>query len=144
MGHNVEAVHNKGEGDILLIPQPTTYAGDPLNWPIWKKYYQLFLLALYACAFSYGENTLGSAWETVSLDTGVSLTNMNGGSALNYLLLGFCDIFWVPVAMKIGRRPVFLATTTICMCAAIWQGKFNGTASWSKSPMQIKYNADQD
>jgi hypothetical protein len=44
-------------------------------------------VALYACAFSYGENTLGAAWTTVSEDTGVSLTNMNGGSALNYLLL---------------------------------------------------------
>jgi hypothetical protein len=57
------------------------------NWSRWKKYYQLFLVALYACAFSYGENTLGAAWTTVSEETGVSLTSMNGGSALNYLLL---------------------------------------------------------
>lgn len=28
-----------------------------------------------------------AAWNTVSKDTGVTLTNMNGGSALNYLLL---------------------------------------------------------
>jgi hypothetical protein len=28
-----------------------------------------------------------AAWTTVSEETGVSLTNMNGGSALNYLLL---------------------------------------------------------
>ncbi|KUI61896.1 hypothetical protein VP1G_09041 [Cytospora mali] len=56
---------------------------------------------------------------------------MDGGSALNYLLLGFCNIFWIPTAMKIGRRPVFLATTAICMCAGIWLGKFNGTASWT-------------
>lgn len=128
----MDATHNNGKGDIVLIPQPTTYAGDPLNWPVWKKYYQLFLLALYACAFSYGENTLGAAWETVSEDTGVSLTNMNGGSALNYLLLGFCNIYWIPTAMKIGRRPVFLVTTTICMCAGVWLGRLNGTASWSK------------
>ncbi|KAF4502550.1 MFS transporter [Fusarium agapanthi] len=44
-------------------------------------------------AFSYGENTLGAAWTIVSKDTGVSLTNINGGSALNYLLLGFVNIY---------------------------------------------------
>lgn len=77
-----------------------------------------------------GENLLGAAWTTVSKDTGVSLTNLNGGGALNYLLLGFVNIFWIPAAAKLGRRPVFLATTAIWMCAAIWTGKFHGVAQW--------------
>ncbi|KIW79602.1 hypothetical protein Z517_06214 [Fonsecaea pedrosoi CBS 271.37] len=131
--HTLQAAHVGGTSDIVLIPQPTGAGGDPLRWSRWKKYYQLFLLALYACAFSFGENTLGAAWTTVSEDTGVSLTNMNGGSALNYLLLGFVNIFWIPTAMKIGRRPVFLATTIICMAAGVWLGKVNGTASWMLS-----------
>lgn len=63
------------------------------RWSRWKKYYQLFLVALYACAFSYGENTLGAAWTTVSEDTGVTLVNMNAGSALNYLLLVSLPLF---------------------------------------------------
>lgn len=104
-----------------------------MKWSRFKKYYQLFLLALYACAFSYGENTLGAAWTTVSDETGVTLTNMNGGSALNYLLLGFVNILWIPTAMKIGRRPVFLLSTVICMCAGIWLGKFTGTGQWMLS-----------
>jgi MFS family permease len=128
--HSLETAHAKGTNDIVLIPPPTAAGADPLRWHRLQKYYQLFLLALYACAFSYGENTLGAAWTTVSEETNVSLTNMNGGSALNYLLLGFVNIFWIPTAMKIGRRPVFLASTVICMCAGIWLGKFHGTASW--------------
>ncbi|EXJ86150.1 hypothetical protein A1O1_06520 [Capronia coronata CBS 617.96] len=128
--HNLHTAHSHGTGDIVLIPAPTTAGADPLLWNRFKKYYQLFLLALYACAFSYGENTLGAAWTTVSEDTGVSLTNMNGGSALNYLLLGFVNIFWIPSAMKIGRRPVFIASTVVCMCAGVWLGEFHGTASW--------------
>ncbi|PSS12906.1 hypothetical protein M430DRAFT_143353 [Amorphotheca resinae ATCC 22711] len=132
VNHKVEVQHagTEGSSDIILIPQPTECDGDPLRWPRWKKYYQLFLVALYACAFSYGENTLGAAWTTVSEDTGVSLTNMNGGSALNYLLLGFVNIFWIPAAMKIGRRPVFLLTTILCLCAGVWTGKFHGTGQW--------------
>lgn len=33
-------------------------------------------------------------------------------------------------AMKFGRRPVFILTTIICMCAGVWLGKFQGTAQW--------------
>ncbi|KAH8672564.1 hypothetical protein BGZ60DRAFT_526872 [Tricladium varicosporioides] len=126
----VQHIGATGSSDIVLILQPTEFGGDPLTWSRWKKYYQLFIVALSACAFSYGENTLGAAWTTVSEDTGVSLTNMNGGSALNYLLLGFVYIFWIPAAMKIGRRPVFIVTTILCLCAGVWLGKFQGTGQW--------------
>lgn len=131
VSHSLGVSHaNAGSSDVVLIPQPTACGSDPLTWSMSKKYYQLFLLALYACAFSMGENLLGAAWTTVSNDTGVSISNLNAGGALNYLLLGFVNIFWIPAAMKIGRRPVFLATTAICLGAAIWTGMFHGLAQW--------------
>ncbi|THW08599.1 MFS general substrate transporter [Aureobasidium pullulans] len=129
VNHDLDTAH-QGSSDIVLIPRPTECGSDPLTWSRWKKWYQLFLLALYACAFSFGENTLGAAWTTVSEDTGVSLVNMNGGSALNYLLLGLCNIWWISTANKIGRRPVFLLTTLICCMAGVWQGRVHGTAQW--------------
>lgn len=55
---------------------------------------------------------------------------MNGGSALNYLLLVFVNIFWIPAAMKIGRRPVFLITTVLCLSAGVWLALFHGTGQW--------------
>ena len=58
---------------------------------------------------------------------------MNGGSALNYLLLGFVNIFWIPAAMKFGRRPVFLATIVIDTCSMVWIGKFTGVTQWMLS-----------
>ncbi|KAK0659534.1 putative MFS-type transporter [Lasiodiplodia hormozganensis] len=79
------------------------------------------------------EYLVDAAWTTVSEDTGVSLTNMNGGSALNYLLLGFVNMLWIPTAMKIGRRPVLLLTTLICTGAGIWSANFTGTAQWMLS-----------
>jgi MFS family permease len=114
-------------GQLGYCPYPTS---NRVRLRRWKKWYQLFLLALYACAFSFGENTLGAAWTTVSEDTGVSLVNMNGGSALNYLLLGLCNIWWISTANKVGRRPVFLFTTLICCLAGVWQGRVHGTAQW--------------
>lgn len=116
--------------EIVNIPAPTSCAGDPLAWPRLKKFWQLFVVSLYACCFAFGENNLGAAWTTVSDDIGVNMDNMNGGSALNWLLLGFFNVLWIPTAMKLGRRPVFIATTSIALCAMVWIGKCNGTASW--------------
>ncbi|KAK5131150.1 hypothetical protein LTR08_001298 [Meristemomyces frigidus] len=129
--HNLGSRHARGgKSDVNLIPQPTSSPRDPLTWSPYKKYYQLFLLALYACAFSFGENNLGAAWTTVSEDIGVTIQDMNAGSALNYLLLGFGNIFWIPLAMKLGRRIVFLTTTCFCLASAVWTGYIHGLASW--------------
>lgn len=116
--------------EIVYIPPPTECGADPLGWPRYKKYWQLFVVSLYACCFAYGENNLGAAWTTVSEDIGVNMNNMNGGSALNWLLLGFFNVLWIPTAMKIGRKPVFIATTVIASCAMVWIGKCNGNAQW--------------
>ncbi|KAL3471473.1 major facilitator superfamily domain-containing protein [Aspergillus californicus] len=79
---------------------------------------------------SFGENILGAAWTQVSEETEVSMTDMNGGSALNYLLLGFVNVLWIPTAMIWGRKVVYIASMTINMVAALWNAYIYGTAQW--------------
>lgn len=75
---------------------------------------------------------------------------MNGGSALNYLLLvsdtrttpaealdgadhtsqGLVNVWWIPIANMIGRRFVFLTTTIICCAAGVGLGSFHNTGSY--------------
>lgn len=38
--------HAKGSSDILLVPQPSNSPNDPLNWPLWKKDFMLFLICI--------------------------------------------------------------------------------------------------
>lgn len=118
------------QGEIVLIPTPTKCGSDPLGWSRYKKYWHLLVVSTYACTFAFGENNLGAAWTDVANDIGVTMDNMNGGSALNWLLLGFVNLLWIPTAMKFGRRPVLIATTVLAMCAMIWIGKCDGTAQW--------------
>lgn len=66
----------------------------------------------------------------ISEDTGVSLTNMNGGSALNYLLLGFFNIIWIPSAMKFGRKIVYILSLLILLGGSVWGGLYMGTAQY--------------
>ncbi|RDW79869.1 hypothetical protein BP6252_04507 [Coleophoma cylindrospora] len=78
----------------------------------------------------FGENILGAAWTTVGEDANVSLVNMNGGSGLNWLLLGFANLIWVPTAMKIGRKFVYIASLIIMVCMYSWSAVFYGTGQW--------------
>lgn len=80
--------------------------------------------------FSFGENNTGASWTLISDDTGVSINNMNGGSALNYLLLGFFNIIWIPSAMKFGRKIVFILSLLILCGGSIWGGLYHDVAQY--------------
>jgi MFS family permease len=55
---------------------------------------------------------------------------MNGGSALNYLLLGFFNIIWIPTAMKLGRKIVYILSLAILLGGSVWGGFYHGTAQY--------------
>lgn len=117
--HTETEIKHAGNKNILLVPQPLNTKRDPLvrsalpthtrllltdilqNWPKYKKYWSLFLASLFACVMSFGENNLGAAWTTVAEESHTSLEQTNGGSAVNYLLLGFGNILWVPTVSLI-------------------------------------------
>jgi MFS family permease len=66
----------------------------------------------------------------ISEDTGVSLNNMNGGSAVNYLLLGFFNIIWIPTAMKLGRKVVYILSLICLLGGSVWGGFYTGTTQY--------------
>lgn len=55
---------------------------------------------------------------------------MNGGSALNYLLLGFFNVIWIPTAMKLGRKIVYILSLLFVLGSGIWGRFFEGTAQY--------------
>lgn len=79
---------------------------------------------------SFGENNWGASWTTISDETGVSLENMNGGSALNYLMLGFFNIIWIPTAMKFGRKIVYILSLIFVGASGIWGAFYVGTGQY--------------
>lgn len=100
------------------------------NWTRKKKYWTLFLVSAFALVNSFGENVQGASWTTIGHDGNVSMTNMNGGSAVNYLLLGIFNLIWVPVAMLFGRKIVFIISLILVGAGDAWQGRFYGTTQF--------------
>jgi MFS family permease len=55
----------------------------------------------------------------------MSYSVLNDGYATNMAALSVGCIIFVPIALRIGRRPVYLATALIMMAAAIWQAEMH-------------------
>lgn len=126
----VEQSHDTTEHNVVLVPRPLDTARDPLNWPKPKKAWSLFLATLFATVMAFGENVSGAAWTVISDEIDVTIADMNGGSALNYLLLGFVNVLWIPTAMKFGRKIVYISSMTIVMAASVWNSYIYGTPQW--------------
>ncbi|RDW64469.1 putative MFS transporter [Aspergillus mulundensis] len=131
----IEEPNATTSNNIVLVPRPLETARDPLNWSNPKKLWTLFLATLFATVVAYGENNLGAPWTEVAEDIDVTMKDMNGGSALNYLLLGFVNILWVPTAMKLGRKVVYVTTITIIMVSSVWMAYVQGVAQWYLNSM---------
>lgn len=48
---------------------------------------------------------------------------LNNGYATNMATLAVGCIIFIPIALRIGRRPVYIATALIMFASAVWQAK---------------------
>lgn len=48
---------------------------------------------------------------------------LNNGYATNMACLAVGCIIFIPIALRIGRRPVYLATAVIMFAAGVWQAE---------------------
>lgn len=78
----------------------------------------------------FNEQVLGAGWGDISVEKGVSLNNMNGGSGLNFLVLGFSNLFWIPAAQKLGRKFVYVTCATLSIPFGYWIAAFQNTGQW--------------
>ncbi|TFK56679.1 MFS general substrate transporter [Heliocybe sulcata] len=119
--------HGKGRNaHVVLVPQPSDDPNDPLNWPQWKKHMVFFVLV-------YGTVICGALGPLVSADLvnlaaefHVSLQAISRalGSALA-AALSIATVVWSAIAVKIGKRPVFLASSIIMMVGAVMSAYAN-------------------
>jgi len=53
----------------------------------------------------------------------MSYAVLNDGYATNMATLSFGCIIFVPIALRLGRRPIYLVTAVIMLGGAIWQAR---------------------
>jgi len=124
----IEDIHRSKGKDIILSPQPTDDPNDPLNWPRWRKYWNFALCCFYALMIFVLIDAATPTWEPMHVKLGFSYTDLNNSYAVGCGTLAFGAFLLVPFALKYGRRPVYIVTTTIQFGVAIWSAKMKTVA----------------
>ncbi|KAF2852509.1 MFS transporter-like protein [Plenodomus tracheiphilus IPT5] len=117
-------------GTIVLVPQPSDSVDDPYNWPRWKK-------EMFTVVIAYGCGCVGAigplltpAFVPLAAQFGVPLQRFTlgcNGSCIVSIAAG--SLLCNTLAVKIGKRPVYLVTTLGLAVSSFWAAEVNSFGS---------------
>ncbi|KAH9210421.1 major facilitator superfamily domain-containing protein [Leptodontidium sp. 2 PMI_412] len=110
-----------GDGHILLVPQPSlTDPNDPLRWSTPWKWTVLMNGVAYAFNGAVTGPMMAGGMIQLSEFFGKSLTYLTYANGATLICQGFGNLLWMPLAVKYGRRPVYLLSNFLMGVACIW------------------------
>ncbi|KAF4555035.1 Hypothetical protein D9617_3g021040 [Elsinoe fawcettii] len=118
-----------GQRDHLhLNPQPSTDPNDPLNWSAPRKWFNL-ALTLYATALIFAATVIqGVFWRPISEDLDVTFEQLTNSYAVNLVGLATGCIFFIPFAVRYGRRTIYLISNFLLLATVIWSARMKTLA----------------
>ncbi|KAJ5675957.1 hypothetical protein N7462_008854 [Penicillium macrosclerotiorum] len=107
---------------IILIPAPSLDPNDPLKW---KQSYKIAIAILVAIAMIMC-NFMAAGPTVTMLSVAESFNTTPAHAAFFFnnsaLAQGVGNLFWVPIMLKYGRRPVYIVSFTIYLFMIIGSG----------------------
>ncbi|KAF5007580.1 hypothetical protein FDECE_6088 [Fusarium decemcellulare] len=100
-------------GEVVLQPQPSSDPEDPLNWSKKRKLTAISMTYLY-----------------VRQAQDLTVSQLNLGTGLMFLFLGWGYLFLQPLATTYGRRGVYLASIILCIPPVLWTPFSHGPSQW--------------
>lgn len=117
-------------GDIVLQPQPSDDPEDPLNWTQRRKLRAMYMTYLYTFGIGICTAVQYSVLTQISEAQNVTIAQLNLGTGLMFLFLGWGCLIWQPIAMTYGRRGVYLASIVLSIAPMIWTPFSHGAGQW--------------
>ncbi|KAF4336859.1 HOL1 substrate-H+ antiporter [Fusarium beomiforme] len=108
---------------IVLAPQPSSDPNQPLNWSTTRKTVHMILLSFYSMMMFCIPCISVPFWQNFNEELGFSFDAMNNGYAANMAGLCVGCIIFIPIALRIGRRPVYLITGLVMFASGAWQAQ---------------------
>ncbi|KAH8690798.1 major facilitator superfamily domain-containing protein [Talaromyces proteolyticus] len=103
-----------------LIPRPTNDPKDPLTWSTWRKHLAFTSIAFFVFLSNYITAAIGPALVSIIKEFNISQTQAGYLITLNILSLGVGNLFWIPFAVKFGKRPIIILSSAIFFGSSIW------------------------
>ncbi|KAL4793544.1 major facilitator superfamily domain-containing protein [Aspergillus venezuelensis] len=124
--HHLTSHTAKHSGQLILHPQPSSDPADPLNWATWRKTFVLICMSVYAFIGNFTSSSIASAFPLyatpLAFNPPVSMGRLSHLVAVNVLMMGAANIWWVPLANIFGRRPITLLSILILLFCSMWAG----------------------
>ncbi|KAI1078608.1 major facilitator superfamily transporter [Whalleya microplaca] len=113
-------------GHVVLSPTPSNDPNDPLNWKPWRKYVNYGLItAMTVAAFTSKLSIQTVFWQQMAVDLEVNLQQLNNSNSTQLAGLAVGCIFFIPIAVKYGRRPVYVLSTAVLAALCWWTARIN-------------------
>lgn len=118
------------KGDLILIPQPSSDPEDPLNWSRRRKALSTTCNFLFVFIAGTTTSCLSPALGVIVAETGIPLANLNTGSGIMYLFMGWSNLIVQSFALNYGRRSVLLLSAICATGCALWTPYVSSTGEW--------------
>ncbi|KAL4965432.1 MFS general substrate transporter [Aspergillus stella-maris] len=119
--------HGQSAAVIVLEPRPTDDPNDPLNWSKPRKTVNFVIASFYTLATFVLLDIGTVVWVNMNSELSVSWANLNNSFAANLAGLAVGCIFFIPFAIKYGRRSVYIVSTAVQFASGIWNARVNST-----------------
>ncbi|KAF9890351.1 hypothetical protein FE257_006017 [Aspergillus nanangensis] len=111
--------------NLVLHPTPTSDPNDPLNWSSARKTIN-FLPVLAMTALVFTQLTIPTTfWQLWVVDLDCEYTDLTTALALMFVGTSTGCFFFIPFAIKYGRRPVYIVSVAFLAGMAIWSARMN-------------------
>ncbi|KAK3647789.1 hypothetical protein LTR56_000686 [Elasticomyces elasticus] len=127
----ISGKHAKGaQRDIVLVPAPSSDPDDPLNWSPARKSLSTACMGVYTLMVGIASAAIYSVLVPISEDTGLTLADLNAGTGYMFLAFGWGCLFWQPLALQYGKRPVYLISILATMGIQVWAPFTTTNGQW--------------
>lgn len=93
---------------------------DPLNLPVWRRWLILLLVTFYAALAVLLATGMGSIFPIIRAAYPGQEAKVNDLTTMPALFMGIGNFISMPLALTIGRRPVFLFSVALLAGSSLW------------------------
>ncbi|TPX12997.1 uncharacterized protein E0L32_006642 [Thyridium curvatum] len=130
IGSSTAEARSHHHGHIVLQPHPSADPEDPLNWSRTRKLMAVGMVYLYVFAIGIATAVQYSCLTDIADAQGLTVSNLNLGTGLMFLFLGWACLLWQPIAMSYGRRGVYIVSTVLSIIPMVWAPFSQGAGQW--------------
>ncbi|EHL02083.1 putative Uncharacterized transporter [Glarea lozoyensis 74030] len=108
---------------LPLVPQPSRFKDDPLNWPSWLKWAVLIQVGVMAFLGPYNAALINPSLNLLAKAMHVDPKTAVYSTTTGIIMGGLSPFIWAPLSNYYGRRPTTLLAIFITILGGISSGQ---------------------